>query len=212
MTEIKQCGLFYGLAEEELKRALDFFKAREVTYARGGILHFPGDRLPFFGLVKKGSVEVSVDDYDGRHIIMAVVEPGGVFGESLCFLGKPTEVLIEAKEDTVLLLMSAERLSQPLKEEWEYELSHRFTAMLARRTLEMNNRIQILSMPTLRKKILLYLSFTATKTGEKKLLLPMDRAAMAAYLGSDRSALSRELSAMQRDGLIRFSQNRFELL
>ena len=35
---------------------------------------------------------------------------------------------------------------------------------------------------------------------------------MASYLGVDRSALSAELSKMQRDGLIRFKKNHFELL
>jgi len=35
---------------------------------------------------------------------------------------------------------------------------------------------------------------------------------LADYLGTDRSALSRELSAMRDDGLLNFRKNHFELL
>ena len=40
----------------------------------------------------------------------------------------------------------------------------------------------------------------------------MDRETMAAYLGIDRSALSRELSRMRSEGLLEFRKNHFRLL
>ena len=40
----------------------------------------------------------------------------------------------------------------------------------------------------------------------------MTRAELAAYLNCDRSALSRELSRMQEDGLIELFRNTFKLL
>ena len=39
----------------------------------------------------------------------------------------------------------------------------------------------------------------------------MDRSTMADYLGVERTALSRELSRMQRDGVLSFHKNRFLL-
>ena len=40
---------------------------------------------------------------------------------------------------------------------------------------------------------------------------PLDRNARAEYLNRDRSALSRELSNMKKDGIIDFHKSRFRL-
>ncbi len=41
--------------------------------------------------------------------------------------------------------------------------------------------------------------------------LPFDRSDMAVYLGVNRSALSRELSLMKKEGIIDFYKNSFSL-
>ncbi len=75
---------------------------------------------------------------------------------------------------------------------------------------KLNTRIMITSLPSLRLKILEYLRT------ESKGTLPgfffevgLDRAAMASYLNADRTALSKELGKMSRDGIIEFEKNRF---
>ena len=87
-------------------------------------------------------------------------------------------------------------------------LSRRFTAMLARRTLSMNDRIQILSKSTLRGKILAFLSQYAQKYGPS-FTIPFDRQSLATYLGANRTALSRALSSMRRDGILDYHKNHF---
>ena len=90
------------------------------------------------------------------------------------------------------------------------ELRRRFTAMLAQRTLAMNDRIQILSRHGLRARLITFFSQYARRWG-RQFTVPFDRASLAAYLGVDRSALSRELSRMQADGLLRLHKNQFTL-
>ena len=84
--------------------------------------------------------------------------------------------------------------------------------MLAARALAMNDRIQILSQLTIRAKINALLSQHAAAAGSDSFILPFDREDMAFYLGTDRSALSRELGKMRREGLIDFHGNAFKLL
>ena len=83
--------------------------------------------------------------------------------------------------------------------------------MLAERTLKMNDRIQILSKPTLRDKIVTFLSQASRRAGSGTVRIPLDREGLAAFLGCERSALSRELSRMQKDGLITYRKNLFIL-
>ena len=42
-------------------------------------------------------------------------------------------------------------------------------------------------------------------------MIPFDRQQLADYLGVDRSAMSNELSKMQKDGLISYKKNKFVL-
>jgi len=203
--------LFSGLNEEEFAQALDFYEAVERSCRRGEVLNRLGDRLPAFGLVLEGSVQVYMYDYDGQPIIMAQVNRGGTFGESLCFLREETTVMIEAVTDARILWLKTEKMRGDPQGPLERELTRRFIAMLARRALSQNQRIQVLSKNTLRAKLITYLSQYAQRHGSE-FDLPLNRESLARYLGTDRSALSRELSRMQKEGYLAYRRNHFKLL
>jgi CRP-like cAMP-binding protein len=119
-----------------------------------------------------------------------------------------------AAEPTVVLWLSADALRSPLsvKDERSFAFYSRFMAVLAERTLVMNQRIQILSKPTLRLRLLTFFTQCEEEYGQKTFRIPFDRAALAGYLGVNRAALSRELSSMKKEGLIDFYKNSFRLL
>lgn len=206
---ITRCSLFSGLSDQDLQYALNFFEASPRSYDRGTLLHPAGEPLPAFGLVLSGTVQVYCDDMDGNQMIMANVPAGETFGESLCFLRRETAVYISAVTDCSVLWLRLDGVRKP-QGMLELELTQRFIAMLASRALAMNDRIQILSKLTLREKLIAFFSQYGGRGSE--FTLPFRREDMALYLGTNRSALSRELSRMQREGLIRFSGNRFKIL
>ena len=203
--------LFQGLSHSELEHAFAFFHAEEALYKKGDYLLRLGERVNRFGLVLRGTVQVSMDDLNGNRIIMANVSPGGTFGESHCYLQtQESPINIVAGSDCHILWLATSGLQQPNHEDAIF--LQRFIAMLANRTLEMNDRIQILSKRTLRSKLVTFFSLLIKRYDDDSFAIPFDRSAMADYLGTDRSALSRELSHMQAEGLLRFRHNRFEIL
>lgn len=208
--------LFSGMRPEELAYALTFFHAYRHTYDKGEILHSVGEPLPFFGLVLSGSIQVRTDDIDGNPMIMATVSPGETFGESLHYLRREATVYIVAMTDAVILTMQAREMypstTQNGRNERDAALIHRFLLLLTNRTLEMNNRIQVLSKLSIREKLFTLFSMYQKPSGTRTIRLPFDRSGLALYLGVNRSALSRELSRMQREGLIRFDKNEFTIL
>jgi CRP-like cAMP-binding protein len=209
--ELDQCVLFKGLRGKELDYALHFFHAQERTCRRGEQLHRAGDPLPQFGLVLEGIIHVSMDDFDGNQLLMATVTPGITFGEALCWLGTDTQVSMESVTDARVLMMDTDSMRTPPEQPLDTELTRRFMSMLAGRLLRLNDRIQVLSKLTIREKVITLLSQYAAKDGTT-IVLPFSREAMAVYLGTNQSALSRELSRMQEEGIIRFQGNRFEIL
>ena len=84
--------------------------------------------------------------------------------------------------------------------------------MLAERTLLLNDRIQVLSKLTIREKVITLLSQYSGRESTSLITLPFNREAMATYLGTNQSALSRELRKMQDEGIIRFHGSTFEIL
>lgn len=205
--------LFRGLDETKLETALGALDARVVSYAKEQILHQPNTVLTHFGLVLKGAVHACMNDLDGHRMILADVVPGVSFGESLAFL-KTTDspVYIVASEPSKVLWLSPSNLFDAMYHPFLAELQKRFTALLATRTLAMNNRIQVLSKVKLRDKLVTYFSQMAMAAGASTFQLPMNREDLAVYMGTNRCALSRELSAMKKEGLIDFYRSSFRIL
>ena len=68
-----------------------------------------------------------------------------------------------------------------------------------------------LTEPQLRRRILLFLRDCREEAGCDYFRLPYSRQEMAEVLGVNRSALSRELGRMQREGLLEFYRSSFRL-
>lgn len=203
--------LFKDLNDSEIEKALNLFSAIKRKYSKGEMIASAGTKLERFGLVLSGTVQVSFIDIDGNSVIMASVTSGDTFGESLCWLNvTEIPVTVTAFTDTEVLLLSPQSLSNS-NDALACELRNRFVSMIATKALAMNDRIQILSKPTVRQKIITFLSQYSNRSQTKTFSVPFDRETLALYLGVNRSALSRELSAMQKEGIIEFYKNTFKI-
>ena len=84
--------------------------------------------------------------------------------------------------------------------------------IVALKNVALTQKIKITSERTTREKLLAYLSGEAKKAGSSRFQIPYNRQELADYLIVDRSAMSTELSKLQKDGVIKFHKNQFELL
>lgn len=210
---VTQHPLFAGLDASALSKALDILHAETASYKKGAVLQRTGQRMSHFGLVLSGAVQVCEDDFEGNRMIMAEVGEGGTFGESLCFLktaGSP--VYITASLPAEVLWLSPDALFKADTNPLIRQLELRFTTILARRTLSMNSRIQVLSKLRLRDKLITYFTEQAGAAGSSTFTIAMNRDDLASYMGTNRSALSRELAHMKADGLIDFYRSTFRVV
>ena len=208
-------ALFAGFSKEEVEKVLSMLHTWEAFYAKNDIVLELDVPVSAFGIVKSGRVQVATYDIHGDKMIMAVVEPSGVFAESLAFTGvKNSPVYATALEECCVLWVDVECVrsafssSEPLLQ----RLGENFTRSLASKVLVMNNRVQILSKKTIREKVNAFFTFQVQQAGCSEFEIPFDRSDLADYLGVERSALSRVLSQMQEEGLLEFHKNRFRIL
>lgn len=207
--------IFRGLSGKDLADAKEFFSLYEKSYLKDELIKMPGDSMTSFGIVIHGSVIVYMEDSDGNQIIMANVLSSEAFGEALCFLeASDISIYIRAFSDCRIAWLSTDNIKKrgALQNPLFVSLNTRYISMLSERMLAMNDRIQILSKSSLRQKLLTFFSQCERKSGKNTFDTAMSRHDLSVYLGVDRSALSRELSKMRKEGILEFYKSSFKLL
>lgn len=206
--------IFRGLTEGELDGALSYLGAREKHYKKGDNLIMLGDEISTFGIITSGTVQISCDDIDGNRMIMATVTKGNMFAESLAVTANSDSPIyaVATEASSVLWLSAAPIRKNIVSSPLHSKIISNFTSAIAFKCLSMNERIQILSKKTIREKVIAYISLLPAHDKSGEIVLPLSRQDMANYLGVERSALSRELSKMQKDGIISYTRNRFKFL
>ena len=122
--------------------------------------------------------------------------------------------MVEASQDCRILFLDLKNFSIENKknsEEITKFLSNIFKISLKKNIL-FTEKLEHISKKSIREKIISYLSTEAQKNKTNSFLIKFDRQELADYLFVERSALSRELSSMKKEGLIDYKKNHFTLI
>lgn len=206
--------LFHGSSPQEIKAMLGCLAARERHYKAGARIHRMGDVITTAGVVLEGSVRIESVDRWGNVSVLGVKTAGEMFGEAYAAVpDEPLMVDVVAAEDTAVLFLNLAKMLTTCTHACPHHarVSASVTAIIARQSLNLSRRILHVAPKTIRGKVLAYLSDIAERTGENEFDIPFDRQQLADYLGVDRSALSAELSRMQKAGLIKTRRSHFVL-
>ena len=79
------------------------------------------------------------------------------------------------------------------------------------KNLALSGRSFHISHKTVRGRVMSYLNSESIRKGRTTFAIPFNRQQMADYLNLDRTALSKELGRMKREGLIDFNKNHFQI-
>lgn len=208
-------ALFAGIAPDLIPGLLTCIGAKEVSFLKGSRLIEEGEKTDRFGIMLTGRGRTVKTDATGRVILIALLSPGSEIGVLLSASpGYESPVTVLAEEASTVLMIPYDRLMArcPQNCPQHERLVRNYVSIVAQKGLLLHERIDCLLRPSVRGKIMAYLSRVSGEQGSDTILLPLDRSAMAEYLNVDRSALSRELSRMKKDGFIDYHKNCFRLL
>ncbi len=211
-VDLSNIRLFAGMTQEDTAALLPCLGARERTYKKGELIMTEGAPAEHIGVVLSGMVMIEMSDVWGNNSVLSSIDPGGTFAEVYaCVPDEPLLVNVVAAEDSSVLLLNASRALSPCSRACAYHavLIRNLLALCAAKNLQLSRRILHCAPKTIRKRLLSYFSECIKRSGSYSFDIPYNRQQLADYLGVDRSALSNELSLMQRDGLISYSKNRF---
>lgn len=217
MTDIDflcRSRLFQGFTKEEIKSLLECLNATAKQYQKGEYIFQTGEITEHFGMILEGKVQIVSDDYWGERQLLAGFQKGQLFGEAYACMEKtPLMVSALAVEKTEVLMLNAHRVLQTCTSACDFHrrLVENLVGILAKKNLTLTRKIDQVSKKTIRGKVLAYLSSEAGQQNSNEITIPFNRQQLAEYLAVDRSALSAELSKMQKEGIISYKKNHFIL-
>jgi CRP/FNR family nitrogen fixation transcriptional regulator len=171
------------------------------SFARGDELFAEGDAAEFFYKVVSGTVRTCKLLSDGRRQIDAFHLAGDLFGlES----GEDHRFTAEAVEDVVVLAYRRSRFGSLVHDDPSFgdQLMSSMLTSLERA----HEHMVLLGRKTAQEKIATFLLEMADRLGKKDCVdLPMQRTDIADHLGLTIETVSRTLTQMVRDGLIKLA-------
>ena len=212
-NQVKNSPLFFGMKDDEIKGILECFHARIRSYDTGDIVIRQGERVSNIYLVLEGSVNIEKDSYWGRRIIVSRI--GVNQNIALAFVASKNESNIDAvvAKKSKLLILSYEKCTSMCQNACTRHkvLINNMFEILSKENIDLIQKIENISQKSIRDKIMTYLSNEAQKKRNHSFDIVFNRQELADYLNIDRSALSFELSKLQKEGYIEYKKNSFLL-
>ena len=212
---LQRCSLFSGVEEAELGAMLRCLGARKITVEKEGAVFREGDPADFVGVVLTGAVRIQRTDFYGNQSIVGQLESGDLFGEAFSCAGSAVlQVSAVAAMTSQVLLLDLRRVLTVCSNACAFHsrIVSNLVRELALKNLQLNRKLDIASRRTTRDKLMAYLLGQAKAQGSARFTIPFDRQALADYLGVERSAMSAELSRLQKEGVLKTHRSQFELL
>lgn len=200
---VRASSLARGMTDADVRAFLASSKVRRRELPRGGIVFHEGDMPRGLYLLLSGALEIRRDTSSGRQVFLSEIQtPGEMFGEVYEVLQKPYDMYVEAvKKSEVLEVSSAifslagGDLSRPA-----LLVQQNLMRIFAQKAYAMRDRIQVLASGSLREKLARLFFDHLADDGTVE--IAVNRETLAAYLAVTRPSLSRELSAMAKEGLL----------
>lgn len=204
--------LFGEMSDNEIKEAVLALSATERTYDKNDMILIAGNTADSLGLVIAGSVRIESNDMWGNRTILGSVGAGQLFAETYALIeNEPLLVDVSANENCRILFFKVGSLKKLRSntDSWCLKLISNLLMISAHKNLHLSGRSFHTSPKTIRGRVMAYLNSVSLRNGSKEFDIPFDRQQLADYLNLDRSALSKELGKMQKEGIICNHKNHF---
>ena len=210
---LRKSKLFQDIDHDGIEEMLLCLSATRKEYEKDEYIIWEGDIVCNIGILLSGYARSTKTDVTGRLVIVTLLEPGSYIGVLLAAShDRKSPVSVQALENLTILFIPIRNILTRVNCPHHLKLMCNLLDGIAEKALVLHDRNNCLIKPTIRGKVLTFLTEAAQNAGTRSFTIPMSRDAMAEYLNVDRSALSRELSWMKRDGLIDYKKNWFELM
>lgn len=199
----KEFPLFQHMQEKEIHEILLTAGCFVKNFKKGNYIYQENEVIHSLGVILTGHVYMVKEDVWGEETILVRMGKGDLFGENfVCSPNPASTVTFYAPQAAEVLFIPYERLLRHAGNRNVLLFITNLISMMTYKSQNLMRKINVVSRKSLREKIQCFLSLEAEKTGTLDFTILFSREEMAEYVCANRSALSRELKAMEKDGLI----------
>jgi len=195
---------------ERMEDVLAHLPATTTTsYGRNRMIYGPGTSSRSIYLVITGTVGISQVAEDGKEVLLEIVRPDELFGES-AFLD------VSRRSEHATTLQNATVMSWAVSEMEELvmrrpRLALALLQMLAQRNAEFRRRIESLSRDSIERRLarsLLHLSErhgTLAEDGSVR-IMPLSHDLLGRYVGTSREVITHHMNQFRKRGCVSYSR------
>lgn len=210
---LKQCPLFAGLKEEDLKKVKAIASPKRV--GKKQILFSDGEEAKGFYVILSGKVKLFKISPEGKEQILHVVSAPDAFAEAALFLEGSYPAFAETLTDSQLLFFPKRNFIQLV--ERNPQLSVNMIVSLSHFLRKFASLIEELSLKEVSARVAKYLidlSLKSAKEGRNpgEVDLDLSKSQLASKLGTISETLSRSLAKMKAKKIIDVKRNRILII
>lgn len=200
---LKNCPLFERINPEQARQLETV--SRMKTFTKGELVYLPADAGESVMLLTAGRIKLFHLTGDGKQVLLALIEPGEIFGELALFSGSPREEFAEAMTKTSVVWIPQSAIQNLMETEAHVALG--ITKLMGFRRQRVENRLKALLFRSNRERLIHLLVDLADQYGLKTrdgvlLKIKLSHQELASIIGSTRETVTILLGELQSEGSI----------
>lgn len=195
---LRQIPLFKNLSEKDLEILKENIKIEEKIYEKGSYIFKQGDIKKDLYFLEEGSILVAKFDTNGKRSIIQTFNKKAIFGEIYAYLKEAFDFSAYVQKKSKLIIIKDFR--KLINESMPKSFLINYINLISKKCLILSQKNQITNQFTLRQKIS---NFLLIEEENEKVILDQTREELADFLSTTRPSLSRELSNMADEKIIK---------
>lgn len=206
-------NLFKSFDDKAKRHIINYLQAKTLQFQKDSIIMSYLNNNDYIGIINEGEADILRYDYNGKRTIIEHLNKNQLFG-SLFMNNDNSELNVIATTKCQVTFLKYEQLLQSAKKGNAncIIILQNLIEIIAKKLINLDKQIEILTKRTTREKILTYFEQLAKEKNNRTFNLPFSYTDLADYLSCDRSAMMREIKRLKEEGFIKEINKKITIL
>ena len=207
---LKNHPLFKNIVEDDISKLISCLDIYEKDYLKNEYIILVNNKIDFIGIVVHGTIFMEQEDYYGDKFFFTSLPKNNLFGEIfISWDVLDCSVNYRAATDcSIIFIKYATILNSCSKGcDCHKQLIENLVNLMALKSRNLIEKIEIISKKTLRERILSYLKILSKKQNSNRVTSNLNHTELADFLCVNRSSMLRELKKMKSEKIIDYNKN-----
>lgn len=210
-TVLERSTLFRGITPKNLREYLESVPHHIQCYDKDEIIFHLMEEADRIGIILEGRAEAQKPFPNGSQVNVSLRTPGELIGPAAAFASSrryPCDVM--AIEPVTVMMFRREDLLTLMQK--DMRILENFTTEIASATYMLQQRLELLSYSGIAQKAAFYMLMQRRKTNSDRIQIPESITKWSMIMNVSRPSLHRELTRLEKQGIIRYETHTIEIL